>query len=328
MSPDELAAFVTARIQIAANIEHQLLSAYAALERRELYETDGCKSLGDWIQTHSYCEHHTATEQARVAAALTYRRRADGRLQYTIKLPEADGAATLAALIRQAETYGPDGDTGTWAPSTERLADAFCDFVTSAGSSKATDRATVVVHVPHRKDGETDASEGTGGYGGYGGYGAYVDYPFAGPISDDEVDLLGCHARFQVSIDDLDGHPVGIGKLSKQWPSWLFHSIWHRDGGCRFPGCTSTIGLAVHHEKPWSHPDGRTDYDGGFLLCRRHHRLRHTKSWQILGDPRSELTFMRPDGTTFDPKREPMPSDVQARLHDLGFDAGVDREAG
>jgi len=71
MSPDELAAFVTARIQIAANIEHQLLSAYAALERRELYETDGCKSLGDWIQTHSYCEHHTATEQARVAAALT-----------------------------------------------------------------------------------------------------------------------------------------------------------------------------------------------------------------------------------------------------------------
>lgn len=409
LSPAELDAYITARTQIVANVEHQLLSAYATLQRRGLHESDGCQTLGNWIQTRTFCEHRTAAEQARVAnslqdlpdvraryaagelhydqvrqltkfvtadtdtewaerapdmtahklgvmakrhkprpkerddkadspsddpgdrddsgkrdpaeeRSLTYGHLADGRFRYSITLPGLDGAMTLAALQRQAERYGPDDDTAKWAPRHERLADAFFDLVTAAKPSKSGDRATVVVHVPHRHKNQ-DTTDGDG-------YGAYVDYPFTGPISDDDIDLLGCHGRIQVSIDDLDGHPVGIGRLSRHWPPWLFNAIWHRDGGsCRFPGCSNTIGLAVHHEEPWSQ-GGRTDYGGGYLICPRHHRKRHKGKWRSEGDPRCDLTFYRPDGTVFDPKPGPIPPDMQTRLHDLGYGTDGWAEAG
>jgi len=295
MSPAELEAYIDACIRVEANVKHQLLSAYAAVERRELNRTDGCRDLTSWIQTHTYCEHPNAKEEARVAAALaplpeiraryaagqlhfdqvrqltrfvtaetdadwaetapamtahqlravanrhhrrdeaggqagsgetvgpdpsqqrslTHRQLADGRFRYTITLPGFEGASTLAALQRQANKYGPDTETGGFAPWSERLADAFCDLVTSASPSKAADRCTVVVHVPHRPEGH----DADGKDDGEAGYGAYYDHPFTGPITNDDVELLGCHSRMNVSIDDLAGHPVGIGKLSKQWPA-------------------------------------------------------------------------------------------------------------
>jgi len=401
MNPAELEAFIDTHSQIIANCEHKLLSAYAALERRDSHRTDGCNDLASWIQTRTYCERPTAREQARVAASLiplpdiraryaagrlcfdqvrqltrfatadtdtewadkapamtshqlrqvanrhhhrsentaehsdaddagqpdpsqqrslTHRHLADGRFRYTITLPGLEGATTLAALQRQANKYGPDAETGGYTPWTERLADAYVDLITAANPSKSADRSTVVIHIPHQPDNSDD--------GKADGYGAYHDHPFTGPITDQDIDLLGCHSRIHVSIDNLDGHPVGIGKLSKQWPAWLFHSIWHRDHGCRWPGCTNTVGLAVHHEKPWSHPKGRTDYDAGFLLCSRHHRFRHKQNWKIEGDPRHTLTFIRPDGTTYHPKPEPIPPHIQTRLHNLGFETGPEHEAG
>lgn len=82
----------------------------------------------------------------------------------------------------------------------------------------------------------------------------------------------------------------------------------------------------MHHEKPWSHPKGRTDYDAGFLLCSRHHRFRHKENWKIEGDPRGTLTFKRPDDTVYEPKPEPIPSDIQTRLHNHDFGNRADRE--
>ena len=47
-----------------------------------------------------------------------------------------------------------------------------------------------------------------------------------------------------------------------------------RDGGCRFPGCTSHKFCDGHHIAHWQN-GGETSLDNLVLLCRHHHRLVH-----------------------------------------------------
>lgn len=42
---------------------------------------------------------------------------------------------------------------------------------------------------------------------------------------------------------------------------------------CRWPGCSSTKKLQVHHILPWaSHPLLRTSIANGITLCKKHHQ--------------------------------------------------------
>jgi hypothetical protein len=203
-----------------------------------------------------------------------------------------------AAIRRQAESYGRDSDTGTWAPLAERCADALYDLVTAAKPSAWGDRATMVVHVPFDTLAGLDDHPGT------------LDMPFPATIAADLARDLAEAARLEVSLDNEHGNPIGIGHTSRNWPTHTYRRIHNRDGGtCRWPGCNNQIGLQVHHEPPW--PEGPTDTHHGLLLCKRHHDFRTTKGFTITGNPESELHFWRPDGTEIPSARPPLPPQIR-----------------
>ena len=228
----------------------------------------------------------------------------DGNERLTADLSPADMAAVRAALERQAERYGKDPETDLWAPRSERLADALVDLVTAAKPSNRGDRATTVVHVGW----DTLARLLDGDHGD-----AYVDLPFAAGLAAETARAMACDGHLDVWVDNPYGATIGIGRTSPLWPSWLARKILHRDKTCRWPGCTNTIGLHIHHEKPWSR-DGQTSTKGGFCLCSRHHRIRHKPGWKIHGDPDDILTFIRPDGTILDTSRPPLHPDIRERV--------------
>jgi hypothetical protein len=55
-----------------------------------------------------------------------------------------------------------------------------------------------------------------------------------------------------------------------------------RDGHCRWPGCERPASWCDgHHLLHWIH-GGTTDLNNLVLLCRRHHRMVHEESWQLV----------------------------------------------
>ena len=57
-------------------------------------------------------------------------------------------------------------------------------------------------------------------------------------------------------------------------------ALLHRDGGCRFPGCTRRRGLDAHHLVHWA-DGGRTLLDNLVLLCEHHHVALHEGGWVL-----------------------------------------------
>ncbi|MFN8103979.1 MAG: DUF222 domain-containing protein [Acidimicrobiia bacterium] len=230
---------------------------------------------------------------------VTHRR--DGRERITADLTPADAAHLLAALDRQAERYGKDPDTKQWAPLAQRRARALVDLATAAEPSDRGDRATAVVHI----DWQTLA--------GLTDTGSYVDLPFAAGLAAETARAMACDGKLDIWVDNPLGATIGIGRASPIWPPWLARKILHRDKTCRWPGCNSTIGLQIHHDKPFG-KGGKTNSNGGFCLCSYHHRLRHKPGWQIRGNPDDLLTFIRPDGTILGTTRPPLPPDIRERV--------------
>ncbi|WP_139344564.1 HNH endonuclease signature motif containing protein, partial [Rathayibacter sp. VKM Ac-2630] len=87
---------------------------------------------------------------------------------------------------------------------------------------------------------------------------------------------------------------------------------------CRFPGCTrSATDSDIDHSTEWQR-QGRTDADNLAHLCRHHHRLRHTTTWQVRHLPGGILDWTSPTGRhhlTRPPSPEPA-SPTLDRLHD------------
>ncbi|MEO1201698.1 MAG: HNH endonuclease signature motif containing protein, partial [Pseudomonadota bacterium] len=64
-----------------------------------------------------------------------------------------------------------------------------------------------------------------------------------------------------------------------------------RDGGCRFPGCTSTRHCHGHHIEHWQH-GGETSLDNLVLLCPYHHRLVHEGGFDCRKSESGEVYFV------------------------------------
>ena len=118
------------------------------------------------------------------------------------------------------------------------------------------------------------------------------------PVTPTARDVLRCDAAWHRLTHD-HGAVLHYGRATRHWSTELANAIATRDGGCRWPGCTAPVHWCdVHHVHYWEH-GGPTDIDNGLLLCRRHHRMLHTKAgWELklLPDGTAELTH--PDGTT------------------------------
>ncbi len=75
----------------------------------------------------------------------------------------------------------------------------------------------------------------------------------------------------------------------------LDRAVRARDVTCRFPGCrrsADSAGTDLDHTVPW--PQGPTAAANLAVLCRRHHRLKHTPGWNAELDPTGDHDLDHP----------------------------------
>ena len=69
---------------------------------------------------------------------------------------------------------------------------------------------------------------------------------------------------------------------------------------CRFPGCrrsADSAGTDLDHTVPY--PAGPTAAANLAVLCRRHHRLKHTAGWEVTLHSTGTMTWTTPTGHTY-----------------------------
>lgn len=79
-------------------------------------------------------------------------------------------------------------------------------------------------------------------------------------------------------------------------------SVRMRDVSCRFPGCRrpaagSRSGTDLDHTVPW--PAGPTEASNLAVLCRHHHRVKHSPGWAVIMLETGFLERTTPGGLTF-----------------------------
>jgi hypothetical protein len=88
---------------------------------------------------------------------------------------------------------------------------------------------------------------------------------------------------------ETTARPVSVGRAMRILPERTRRLILDRDRGCRFPGCTTTGFLEIHHLQGWAE-GGRTDETNQVALCPAHHDGIDRGDYTLTGDP------ARPDG--------------------------------
>ena len=114
------------------------------------------------------------------------------------------------------------------------------------------------------------------------------------PVAAETARRPACDGWVQ-AVAEGAGRPLGVGRRRRTVPRSLLHVLRHRDGGCRFPGCTRTRWVQAHRLR-FRADGGRTDLGNLLLLCGAHHRFVHEGGWRVEGDPAGELRFVRPEG--------------------------------
>jgi hypothetical protein len=210
---------------------------------------------------------------------------AEGRFQLRYSAP-----ATVGALVEQALKEAKDalflaasgadqGDGGgagaasspgmaatgrpSYADALEELAQRSLSSVTSTGRAS---HYRVYLHLA------TDGAWVNGG----------------GPIPRRLLDRFVCDGVVQ-PVWETDGRPVRVGRSMRILPARSRRLVQDRDRGCRFPGCTATRFVEIHHLHPWA-AGGGTDLDNQVSLCPFHHDAIDRGDFTITGDP------TRPDG--------------------------------
>ncbi len=94
------------------------------------------------------------------------------------------------------------------------------------------------------------------------------------PIPAEAVRRLACDGVLRRVILDARRVPLDVGRKRRTIPDKLLWALWIRDGGCRFPDCSTRIWLRGHHIVHWTE-GGPTDMANLLLLCAYHHWLVH-----------------------------------------------------
>jgi hypothetical protein len=120
-----------------------------------------------------------------------------------------------------------------------------------------------------------------------------------GAVSPAVVRRLICDADVRVVTKEIDG-VYNLGRSQRTPNRRQRRALRHRDGGCRFPGCSMRRFVQAHHAVPWE-DFGPTNIDNLMLLCTAHHRLFHEGNYTIdvLGE--GNFTFRRPNGRPIQP---------------------------
>jgi hypothetical protein len=204
------------------------------------------------------------------------------------RIPDADGATVLKTLDKLSDESPRDPDGGFQEPYERRCADALVQLCSQSIAAHP-DRANVIVYA--------DAAVLSADYGA-----ACVEGGIA--IAPETLRRLTCDGRLRPVFTARDGKPLGVGRLRRTVPPWLYDELMRRDGGCRWDGCTATRWLHAHHVKHWAH-GGATDADNLVMLCGYHHREVHEGGSQLHIDATGRVVCVRRDGRALTPRRVP-----------------------
>ena len=123
------------------------------------------------------------------------------------------------------------------------------------------------------------------------------------PIAVDTARRLTCDAALIPMLESAfggnKGEPLNIGRKTRTIPPAIRRALHKRDGGCRFPGCTSGVRYTdAHHAKHWS-DGGETSMENLVLVCRYHHRQLHEGGYRIAPAADGTFVFIKPNNETF-----------------------------
>jgi hypothetical protein len=123
---------------------------------------------------------------------------------------------------------------------------------------------------------------------------------------------FACDASVVAIVEGAQGEVLDVGRKTRVVSSALKRALDHRDGGCRYPGCSSRLFVDAHHIEHWA-DGGATKLGNLVLLCRRHHRLVHEGGLSITlrGD---DVVVRRADGRVIElvPKARPVRDSAEA----------------
>ena len=228
----------------------------------------------------------------------------DGAVLLQARLPAEEGALVLAALdAARDQLAAADVPAGTPLSGPPARADALlalADGYLAGGSGARTsgDRYQVVVHA--------DTATLAGGEAG-----GRCELEHGPPLAVPVARRLACDASI-VRLLERDGTVLDVGRKTRSIPPALRRALAARDGGCRFPGCTSRRFVDAHHIEHWA-DGGRTDLANLVQLCRHHHRLLHEGGYTATRTAGGGLAFRRPDGQPV-PACPPLPRGRAAPL--------------
>jgi hypothetical protein len=112
---------------------------------------------------------------------------------------------------------------------------------------------------------------------------------------------LACDAKTQ-TFSKTNGTITGVGRTTTAVPSSTRRAVEARDTGrCTFPGCERDTFLECHHIVHRAH-GGSNEISNLQLVCWTHHTLIHEGGWSLRGEAGPKITWVRPDGTPFEPR--------------------------
>ena len=268
----------------------------------------------------------------------------DGMLVIRARLAPEVGALFQKALDAAMEGLyqrSRQDETSAWSevPVEQRRADALELLVESALEGDlvpgtAGDRYQVVLHVSAETPGECaaksvdDAPDPGNRSPGRTIYPRGIgELDTGGNVSAETSRRLACEASRVVMTHAPNGTVLDVGRKTRAIHPAMRRALNHRDGGCRFPGCSAKH-CDAHHVEHWT-DGGETKLSNLLLLCRFHHRFLHEGGFRVVLEPDGTSRFYTARGLPIPqaPRAPAVPAESAVVLSRRNWKAGLEIDA-
>ncbi len=231
-------------------------------------------------------------ERRRLHASVTFL----GMVRLDGDLDPETGETLLTALraVLDAESRSPgEGDHRTPA---QRRADALSEVCRQWLDHS--DRPSVAGEKPH-------VAVTVGAEALRDGAGEPSELDQVGPIDLSVARRVVCDANIRRVVMAGRSEPLDVGRQTPVVPPAMRRAVIVRDRECRFPGCDRPhTWCDAHHVVHWA-DGGPTALPNLILLCRRHHRMVHSRGGFRLELVDGRPLFFRPDGSLLEDRAPP-----------------------
>jgi hypothetical protein len=195
-----------------------------------------------------------------------------GMLAFRGQVPDVDGALVESVFNHMIERMRPTKGE-PWDTYAHRGADTLVELCRNYADVEptGTHRPHLVVEVPLQGPAEVAGI----------------------PISEATLEALRANAVIEPIVVDERG-PISVGRSRPALSLKIRRAVLLRDRHCRWPGCTRTTGLEVHHITPrsWGGTDDIANLAAACIggSTDHHHKLAPQGNWMLVGNPN------QPDG--------------------------------